>query len=135
MPSRHPDWLAQGLRDLQAARSMLEAGFYEWAAFQAHPAAEKSLKVPLRFHHREYRGHRLVAMLEELSQKMPIPEMLFEAARELDLHDMSSRYPNHFAEGDPAQYYDRKIAQRCVEHAERIVGFVQENLGEQPPGP
>ncbi len=28
MPSRHQDWLAQGLRDLQAARSMLEGGFY-----------------------------------------------------------------------------------------------------------
>jgi HEPN domain-containing protein len=49
---------------------------------------EKGLKALLRFHHREYRGHRLVAMLEELSQKLPIPEELFEAARELDLHDM-----------------------------------------------
>lgn len=42
MPSRHPDWLAQGLRDLQAARSMLEAGFYEWAAFQAHRRRRKA---------------------------------------------------------------------------------------------
>jgi HEPN domain-containing protein len=49
--------------------------------------------------------------------------------------DMGSRYPNHFAEGYPAQYDDRKIAQRCVEHAGRIMGFVQQNLGEQPPGP
>jgi HEPN domain-containing protein len=30
-------------------------------------------------------------MLEELSQKLPIPEELFEAARELDLHDMGYR--------------------------------------------
>lgn len=115
MPSRYRDWLAQGLRDLKAARSMLEGGFYEWAAFQAHQAAEKGLKALLRFHHREHRGHRLVAMLE--------------AARELDLHSMSSCYPNHFAEGYPAQYYDRKLAQWCVEYADRIMEFVQQSLG------
>lgn len=130
MPSRYQDWLAQGLRDLKAARSMLDGGFYEWAAFQAHQAAEKGLKALLRFRHREHRGHRLVAMLEVLGMELPVPETLIEAARELDWHYMGSRYPNHFAEGYPAQYYDRKIAQRCVEHAERILEFVQQNLGE-----
>lgn len=45
MPSRYSNWLAQGLRDLKAARSMLDGGFYEWAAFQAHQAAEKGLKA------------------------------------------------------------------------------------------
>jgi len=130
MPSRYRDWLAQGLRDLKAARSMLNEGFYEWAAFQAHQAAEKGLKALLRFHHREYRGHRLVAMLEELRQQIEIAEALFEAARELDLHYAGLRHPNHFTEGYPAQYYDRKIAQRCVECAERIVEFVQQSLGE-----
>jgi len=129
MPSRYSDWLAQGLRDLKAARSMLDGGFYEWAAFQAHQAAEKGLKALLRFHHREHRGHRLVAMLEALADQLTVPEALVEAARELDWHYTGSRYPNHFAEGYPAQYYDRKIAQRCVEHAERILEFVQQNLG------
>ena len=130
MPSRYRDWLAQGLRDLKAARSMLDEGFYEWAAFQAHQAAEKGLKALLRFHHREYRGHRLVAMLEELAQQIQIPEAVFEAARELDLHHMGSRYPNHFAEGCLAQYDDRNIAQRCVDYAGRIMEFVQQSLGE-----
>ncbi|WP_448591593.1 HEPN domain-containing protein [Thermoflexus hugenholtzii] len=130
MPSRYRDWLAQGLRDVKAARSMLDEGFYEWAAFQAHQAAEKGLKALLRFRHREYRGHRLVAMLEELAQQTHTPEAVFEAARELDLHHMGSRYPNHFAEGCLAQYDDRNIAQRCVEYAGRIMEFVQQSLGE-----
>ncbi|WP_376793139.1 HEPN domain-containing protein [Thermoflexus sp.] len=41
IPPRYPDWLARGLRDLKAARSMPDGGFYERAAVQAHQTAER----------------------------------------------------------------------------------------------
>jgi len=45
MAGRAFDWLRQAERDLQQALSSQELGYYEWACFASHQAAEKAVKA------------------------------------------------------------------------------------------
>ena len=45
MASRAGDWFRQAERDFLQARSSLEGGLYEWAAFAAQQCAEKAAKA------------------------------------------------------------------------------------------
>ncbi len=42
---RSADWMDQAEGDLEHARSDLKGGFYDWACFSSHQAAEKALKA------------------------------------------------------------------------------------------
>lgn len=128
MSRRYRDWLAQAERDLAAAEESARAGYYEWAAFQAQQSAEKALKALLRYHHHEARGHTLVHLLDVLQGLMPVPAGLWPCARELDRHYIQPRYPNGFASGYPAEFYDADTAQRALDDARTILQFVRENL-------
>lgn len=128
MSRRHEDWLAQAERDLAAAGESLRAGYYEWAAFQAQQSAEKALKALLRYHHHEARGHTLIHLLEALQGLVQVPADLWPCARELDRHYIQPRYPNSFASGYPAEFYDLETAQRALQHARTILQFVREHL-------
>ncbi len=128
MPRRHEDWLAQARRDLKAARDSFAAGNYEWTAFQTQQSAEKALKALLEYHHLAMAGHALVYLLRQVEQFVPVPADLYPLARELDRHYTQPRYPNGFAAGYPAEYYDEIIARRCVEYAEQFIRFVENNL-------
>jgi HEPN domain-containing protein len=108
---------------LDAAGNSLAHGNYEWAAFQAQQAAEKALKAVLLFFNREERHHSVVQLLNEVQRFAGVPQPLAEAARELDRHYIQTRYPNGFAEGYPAQYYDEKLATECVSHARNVIEF------------
>ncbi len=45
--------------------------------------------------------------------------------QELDRHYTQPRYPNGFASGYPAEYYNKKIAQESLTYATAIVEFVK----------
>ncbi len=45
MPERSDDWIKQARRDLDASRAAAEDGFFEWACFIGHQAAEKPVKA------------------------------------------------------------------------------------------
>ena len=66
MAERSRDWLRQAEVDLRQARSSLDAGFYEWAAFAAHQAAEKAIKAVFQKLHLEAWGHSLSALVQSL---------------------------------------------------------------------
>ena len=113
---------------MDAAGNSLTNANYEWAAFQAQQAAEKALKAVLLFFNREERHHSVVQLLNEAQKFAEVPQRLAEAARELDRHYIQTRYPNGFAEGYPAQYYDAKLATECVSHARNLVEFVNRTI-------
>lgn len=46
-------------------------------------------------------GHSVAGLLEELAQKLPVPEALLDAASELDKAYIPSRYPDALPEGAP----------------------------------
>ena len=128
MAARHADWMAQAERDLKVARDNCAQGYFEWSAFQSQQAAEKAVKALLRYHNVEVTGHTITALLQQAANYVAVSPDLLIAARELDRHYITPRYPNGFAAGYPAQYYDEPTAQRCIADAERILAFVRENL-------
>ena len=129
MSRRYKDWLMQARRDLKAARDSLNAGNYEWTAFQAQQGAEKALKALLRYHNHEARGHTLVHLLDTVQDFVVVPADLWPKVRELDRHYIQPRYPNGFATGYPAEFYDQETAERVVAYGTEIVEFVQSHLG------
>jgi HEPN domain-containing protein len=128
MSRRHHDWLMQAQRDLKAAQDSLNAGNYEWTAFQTQQGAEKALKALLRYHNHEARGHTLVHLLDTAQEFVSVPSDLWPKVRELDRHYIQPRYPNGFATGYPAEFYDLEIAERVLAYGVQILEFVQSCL-------
>lgn len=58
--------------------------------------------------------------------------ILIEKCQELDRHYIQPRYPNGFASGYPAEYYNEKTAQECIEYARNIIQFVKQEIKEIP---
>src|SRR5437870_2705950 len=57
MADRSGDWMAQGERDLEVARTAAREGFHEWACFASQQAAEKALKAAHLSRLREFHLH------------------------------------------------------------------------------
>lgn len=84
MGSRAGDWLRQAERDLEHARRDAEEGFFEWACFSTHQAAEKAVKALFQARHGEARGHSVMRLLQSLPGEEQRPEGLIEAGMRLD---------------------------------------------------
>ena len=132
MSRRHQDWLEQARRDLKAARDSALAGNYEWACFQAQQSAEKALKALLRFHNLEPKGHTLITLLQHASSFASPPQGLESIARQLDRHYIQPRYPNGFASGYPAQFYDSNSAGLAIDQAQQILFYVEGEISLSP---
>ena len=137
--NRFNDWLKQAEKDMEAASDSEKYKHFEWACFQAHQSAEKALKALLLFLNIDSWGHGLIHLLKEWKQivkeeKMEVHEEefneLFEKCQELDRHYIQPRYPNGFASGYPAEYYNQKTAKECIEYAKSINRFVKEKIKE-----
>jgi len=128
MPHRHEDWFAQAQRDLKAAQNSLASQDYEWCSYQCQQSAEKALKALLRYRGEEERGHNLPHLVKLLAQVVSVPEIVFSASLRLNKQYFRSRYPDSITEGYPAEFYNEKIANECIEDAKTIFAFVQKNI-------
>ncbi len=124
--NRSADWLAQAERDLEAAANSAAAGYHEWAAFSAQQSAEKAVKALIQFRHGSERGHSITGLLRQLSE--PPSEGLLDAARELDQVYITSRYPNGFAQGTPADHFSEATSRRLMAHARTILEFCRNQI-------
>ncbi len=129
MAERSRDWLRQAEVDLRHARSSVETGFHEWAAFAAHQAAEKAAKALFQRLHLEAWGHALSALMQSLPAEARPEPSLIERAKNLDLHYIPTRYPNGFERGAPTDYYTRSQAERAIADAEAILEFCRRQIG------
>lgn len=127
--NRYQDWLDQAKRDLQRAYLDVQYEYWEWACFTSQQAAEKAVKALLMERGYTAWGHSITAMLRHLTV-LPVPEMVIEQAQLLDLHYIPARYPNGFAEGKPADYYNRRQAQEALDAATNIIRFCEDHLVE-----
>ncbi|TFG30502.1 MAG: HEPN domain-containing protein [Promethearchaeota archaeon] len=143
--NRYNDWLKQAEKDLEAAEDSEKFEHYEWTCFQAQQSAEKTLKALLLYLNIDSWGHGLVYLLRELKKIMAETneekdkefdegeyDVLKEKCQELDRHYIQPRYPNGFSSGYPAEYYNKKIASECLNHAKFIIGFVKKKIKEIP---
>lgn len=123
--------------NLAHAESDVEHGFYDWACFSAHQAAEMAVKAVFQRHGAVAWGHSVADLLAELARPSdseaadPSRESddpfvdrvgaLRTAALELDKAYIPARYPDAHPSGSPRDLYSLTEAQRLVEHARAIV--------------
>ena len=120
---RSTDWLRQADLDIEAAENSAAAGYHEWAAFAAEQGAEKAVKALVHWLHGSERGHSITGILRELPKPLEVPEAVVSAAQDLDQVYITSRYPNGFPIGAPADYFSEKTSRRLLEHARTILEF------------
>ena len=110
-------WWQQAVYDLQAVRWNIQGGFHATACFLAQQASEKALKSLLYYlgaRRTALLTHSLVEMVQEGSTRVSLLVALLENARELDLHDIPSRYPNGLPSGYPHQFYSQTMTEQAL---------------------
>ncbi|QGA53756.1 HEPN domain-containing protein [Sulfolobus sp. E5-1-F] len=127
MVSRVKDWLRQAERNLISAEVNYANSLYEESCYESQQVAEKSVKGLLNFLHKEERGHSITLLLR--STYISVPDDIISCAQELDKHYIPSRYPDAYAEGAPADYYNKSDAERCISCAKKILSWVKSIVG------
>jgi HEPN domain-containing protein len=122
---RWRDWLEQGERDVQHARSSAE---HEWACFAAQQGAEKAVKALILYLGGVGWGHAVLKLLESLPPQATPQEVVVDAGRRLDRHYIPPRYPNGFDAGKPGDYYTKDDAAQAISDAEAIITFCRSHL-------
>jgi HEPN domain-containing protein len=126
--NRAEDWLKQAHRDLAAARDSANAGYHEWAAFQAQQCAEKAAKALVQSLHGSVRGHSVTDILSHLPASAQAPPTVLDSARELDKIYVTARYPNGFAAGAPGDYFTEKSSRQLIEQASHVLEFCRSKI-------
>ena len=126
MAERSFDWLRQAGKDLEKAKLDLEEGFYEWACFTSHQAAEKAIKAVFQHIHGDAWGHGTKTLLENL----PYDDRMvhIEEAKHLDKLYIPTQYPNGLPEGIPHDYFTRKEAEEALQAASRIYEWCKSKI-------
>ncbi|MGH7551249.1 MAG: HEPN domain-containing protein [Gemmatimonadota bacterium] len=115
-------WLRTAQEDLEYARYAAKGGHHAPACFHAQQAGEKAVKsVHYARGARAVIGHNIRALIETLSPRDDGLDGLLDAARELDLFYIASRYPNGLAEGTPGEAFSAAQASRALDLAERMI--------------
>jgi len=122
-------WLAAARDDLDSARYLATGGRHAPACFFSQQAAEKAVKAA---HYgqgaRSVIGHNVRALIERLSPRLPVLDALVDAARELDLFYVLTRYPNGLDSGTPAEAFSAAQSARSIELASRFVAAAAATL-------
>jgi HEPN domain-containing protein len=126
--NRAIDWLKQAESDLEAARDSAATRHHEWAAFQAQQCGEKAVKAVVQHLHGAVRGHSITAILAQIDPEISVPDRVRQAAQELDQVYVTSRYPNGFVSGSPADYFSETTSRRLIESAESIFEFCRSHF-------
>jgi HEPN domain-containing protein len=123
-------WLAAARDDLDSARYLASGGRHAPACFFAQQAAEKAVKA---VHYgqgaRSVIGHSVRVLAEKLSPRVATLDALIDAARELDLFYVPTRYPNGLDSGTPAEAFSAAQSARAIELAARFADAAGNTLG------
>ncbi|MBM3269440.1 MAG: HEPN domain-containing protein [Candidatus Sericytochromatia bacterium] len=118
-------WLDAAARDLEAARTLAEAGNCSLAVFHYQQAAEKRIKALCALSGRPALTRSIVDLLLKLrSLDTDVPEPVVRAARRLDAHHVQSRYPTGLGVA-PEKLYDEVICREAEGWAMEIVRFAE----------
>ena len=125
--NRYRDWLEQAERDLGRAELDIYFDYWEWACFTAQQAAGKAVKALLVQRGLSAWGRSITPMLRCL-EGTDVPEALVGPAQLLDAYYILARYPDGFAEGKPADYFNKQKAEEAVDAARSILRFSHDHL-------
>jgi HEPN domain-containing protein len=122
-------WLEAAREDLAYARDAARGGHHAPACFFAQQVAAKLVKS---LHYlrgaRAVMGHNVRALLEQLDPVPPGFAALLDAARELDLLYVPTRYPNGLDVGTPARAFSDAQSKRALDRAAHFVEAAEASL-------
>jgi len=122
------EWIRKAEVFLDDAKSHLNKGNYWLACFEAQQATElylKALLVGLTGLHPF--THDLVELIDSLKDLgLKIPENLYVYADALTPHYTLARYP-----GRKPVRYDKRLAERCLFYAEKIIKWVEKEASQK----
>lgn len=127
---RTEDWLNQAKADLSAARNSLRANDYAWSCFLAQQVAEKSIKALGEEYNVILWGHDLVELIKELGAVISFPKAMENNCKTLNLYYISTRYPDAFTSGYPAEKFSDKQAKDAIQFASEVLEFAREKIEE-----
>lgn len=122
------DWLRQAKKDLEHAQKSLEIEHYEWSVLAAQQSAEKAVKAVFFQMGEDPWGHSILKFLKKLAEILNVEERLLNAAKNLDKHYVTARYPNGFASGAPEDYYTKEDAEEAIEDGKTILEFCENTI-------
>ena len=127
-------WLAAAREELAWARYATKGEFHAPACFHAQQAAEKAVKA-VHFHRgaRAVLGHSVRRLIETLADAPSELDALREAARELDLFYIPTRYPNGLESGTPGEAFGPAQSERALDHASKILAAVESIIARSLP--
>lgn len=117
---RSRDWWIQAQADLAHAKAAVAVCHFDWACFAAHQAAEKGLKAVFERRGEKAVGHSVRYLLSAVGGEGMSPEIV-AAAKILDKHYISTRYPNGLVQGAPTEFYIEEEASDAIRRAEEIL--------------
>ncbi len=125
----YKEWLKEAKNDFRAGKTLYKAKIFNTAVFHFQQSVEKVLKAALYFYNEQPWGHSILKLIQHL-QKIGKDEYssILSEGREFDLHYTSTRYPDTLPDISPSELYDRKISQKLMKNAEKILDFVQEEM-------
>jgi HEPN domain-containing protein len=124
-------WLETAWEDLDAARSLMEAGKFSHSCFFSQQAGEKAIKALWIFVGEDPWGHsiqKLIAELPEPGVHARVQPFL-ETGALLDRYYIPTRYPNGLPDLTPGQVYFRKDAELCLESSSQLLSLAREITG------
>jgi HEPN domain-containing protein len=127
-------WLDTAREDLDAARSLLEAGKFSHSCFFSQQAGEKAVKALWYFLGEDPWGHSIQKLIAELPNPAAFERLqpLIQDGALLDRYYIPTRYPNGLPDLTPGQAYFRKDAEFCLESSRRLLstvsGFADESV-------
>jgi HEPN domain-containing protein len=126
--NRAADWLKQAERDLGFAETAIATKYFEWAAFCAQQSAAGAVAALIQSLHGSVRGHSITEMLRQLPASVEVQKSALDGAMALDRIYVTSRYPNGFSSGTPADYFDEEAGRELVEYARTILEFCRSKI-------
>jgi HEPN domain-containing protein len=122
-------WLAQATDDLDAARTLVNAGKNAQGAFLAQQAGEKALKALWIRLDLDPWGHSIARWVKDLPSPWSTRlHGLLEPALALDKLYIPTRYPDALAELTPAEAYTHKEADVALRQAQTLIDASTETL-------
>ncbi|MBI3764414.1 MAG: HEPN domain-containing protein [Chloroflexi bacterium] len=123
-------WRRQAEADLRTANKMFTNSEFGACSFYSQQAAEKSLKALLYAKGIRMFGHSLAGLLGRLTDEgFSEPDNSSrEAAKALDEHYISARYPDAFESKIPDDEYTAEMAREALQWAQALMRYSGENL-------
>ena len=122
-------WLSQAREDLTSAEILLKSERYYLVCFLSQQIAEKALKAFLYSRGRDLVfGHSVATLCDEAASYDPRFASVKSDIKNLDQYYIEARYPNGLPDGVPAEFFDRKDADRALEMARTAMDTANQAL-------